>query len=428
MKNKLIQASNHQQGAVTLVVSVVLLIAVTLVVMYAARVGIQDQRISGNEIRHKEAFANAEAGLDEAAAYLRANPALHNGDAADGWVACGGSTAFPCNTSGAVATISTPTIPSVISDGHATSYLVNTASGTVAIGEGTTADATGAAVAQVTYAKTTLLVPGELPPLMVPSGTLSGNFNIVPNPNGGGPGVPVSVWADTTLDTNGANWKTCDHGEFRDSGDVCMDTKGDGSSGSASWSSCSCDTERSNSSDVTADIVLDAAGVFPSSPFVYVFGTPGVSDKDELITEVRDRADASGILYDNCSPGTNCCTNLAADFANLSNSALVWADGDCDIGSNVVIGSRDKPILLVVQGEIRVNAGAEVWGIMVGLGNFVLNGGPVIHGSAISDIPSDLTNGTYSQVYDEAVFNNLVDDAINTDIAKVKYSWRDFTP
>ncbi|MFW5450456.1 MAG: PilX N-terminal domain-containing pilus assembly protein [Methylophagaceae bacterium] len=438
--NKVIKTSRDQQGAAVLLVSVILLIGVTLIVMYATRVGVQDQRISGNEVRHKEAFANAEAGLDEAAAYLRANPGLHVGANADGWVPCAGSTVFPCDITGALKILATTTvdgsgavqtvsanIPSVISDNDAAAYLVNTASGTIAVGVGATADGTGAAVAQISYAKTTLLVPGELPPLMVPSGNLSGNFNIVPNPNGGGPGVPVSVWAMDTLDTTGANWKTCDHGEFKDAANVCTDTKGDGDSG-LSWSSCSCDTERSNSGDVDADIVLDSSTAFPSSPFVYVFGTPGVSNKAELITEVRDRADASGILYDSCSPGTNCCSNLAANFAGLTNSALVWADGDCDIGSNVTIGSRAKPIILVVQGEIRVNAGAEVWGILVGLGDFVLNGGPVIHGSAISDIPSDLTNGNYSQVYDEAVFNNLVDDAINTDIAKVKYSWRDFTP
>jgi Tfp pilus assembly protein PilX len=424
--------TKNQRGAAVLLISVVLLIAVTLVVMYAARVGILDQRISGNELRHKVAFASAEAGLDQAAAYLRANPVLHDGNVADGWATCTGSIAiFPCDLVDAemvFATVVTGTsITSSVNNIAAlplsASFLVKTATTTIALGQGTSDDGTGAAIAQVAFAKTSLLTPGQVPPLMVPSGNLSGNFNIVPNPNGGGPGVPISVWAKDTIDTSGANWKTCDHGEFKDGGTVCMDTKGDGLTG-ASWSGCSCANERSNSGDVNSDIVMYPAADFPDSPFVYLFGDDTATPPDTLASlkpEIKALAEATGLVMADC-------TNLASAFNGLSDSALVWVTGDCAIGSNVTIGSRDKPIILVVEGELRVNAGAEVWGILMGLAEFVLNGGPVIHGSAISEVPSDLTNGTYSQVYDESVFENLRNDTINTNIAKVSYSWRDFTP
>jgi Tfp pilus assembly protein PilX len=427
MKNNVI---TNQRGAAVLLVSVVLLIAVTMVVMFAARVGILDQRISGNELRHKVAFSNAEAGLDQAAAYLRANPVLHDGNIADGWATCTGSTAiFPCDVVGAemvFATVSvgisiTSSVNNITALPQSKSYLVKTATKTIALGTGTSDDGTGAAIAQVAFAKTSLLTPGQVPPLMVPSGNLSGNFNIVPNPNGGGPGVPISVWAKTTLDTSGANWKTCDHGEFKDGGAVCMDTKGDGVTG-ASWSGCSCAAERSNSGNVNPDIVLYSSANFPASPFVYLFGDDTSGDTlASLKPEIKARAEATGLVLADC-------TNLASAFNGLSDSALVWVTGDCTIGSNVTIGSRTKPIILVVEGELRVNAGAEVWGVLMGLAQFVLNGGPIIHGSAISEIPSDLTNGTYSQVYDESVFDNLRDDTVNTAIAKVSYSWRDFTP
>lgn len=424
MKNNV---TKNQRGAAVLLVSVVLLIAVTMVVMFAARVGILDQRISGNELRHKVAFANAEAGLDQAAAYLRANPVLHDGNVADGWATCTGSTAiFPCNLAGAEMVFATVAVGSSITSSVnniaalplSASFLVKTATTTIALGQGTSDDGTGAAVAQVSFVKTSLLTPGQVPPLMIPSGNLSGSFNIVPNPNGGGPGVPISVWAKNTLDTSGANWKTCDHGEFKDGGAICMDTKSDGDS----WSGCSCASERSNSGNVDTDIVMYSDADFPDSPFVYLFGDDTAGDTlASLKPEIKAQAEATGLVLENC-------TNLVSAFSGLSDSALVWVTGDCDIGSNVTIGSRDKPIILVVEGELRVNAGAEVWGILMGLDEFVLNGGPVIHGSAISEIPSDLTNGNYSQVYDESVFANLRDDTINTDIAKVSYSWRDFTP
>jgi len=417
-----------QKGAVVLLVSIVLLLGVTLITLFAARVGVMDQRISANELRHKEAFSSAESGLEQAAAYLDANPVLHDGDAASGWATCTGSTSiFPCDQTNAemvLATVVTGiSITSSVSNitPFSDSYLIKTADNIIAIGQGASKDSTGAAVAQVAFAKISLLQPGEVPPLMVPSGTLSGNFNIVPNPNGGGPGVPISVWAKDTLDTSGANWKTCDHDQFRDAGDVCMDTKGDGVSGD-SWSSCSCSTELSNSGSVNSDIVMYPAADFPDSPFVYLFGDDTSGDTlASLKPEIKARAEATDSVLDDC-------TSLNSSFNNLVDSALVWITGDCLIGSNVQIGSRDKPIILVVEGELRVNAGAEVWGILMGLDDFVLNGGPVIHGSAISEIPSDLTNGTYSQVYDESVFDNLRDNTLNTKIAKVKYSWRDFTP
>ncbi|MDX2424890.1 MAG: PilX N-terminal domain-containing pilus assembly protein [Cycloclasticus sp.] len=417
-----------QLGAATLFISIMLLIAVTLISIFAARVGVMDQRISGNELRHKVAFATAEAGLEQAAAYLNANPVLHDGNVANGWATCtGNTTIFPCNLTDAemvfasvvVGTSITPSINNILplSD----SFLVKTATNIIALGQGTSDDGTGAALAQVAFAKTSLLTPGEVPPLMIPSGSLSGNFNIVPNPNGGGPGVPISVWAKDTIDTSGANWKTCDHGEFKDGGDVCMDTKGDGVSGD-SWSGCSCSTERSNSGNVNADIVMYPAADFPASPFVYLFGDDTSGDTlATLKPEIKALAEETGLVLDDC-------TTLNSAFNGLVGSALVWVTGDCLIGSNVSIGSRDKPIILVVEGELRVNAGAEAWGILMGLDQFVLNGGPVIHGSAISEIPSDLTNGNYSQVYDESVFDNLRNDTVNTQIAKVGYSWRNFTP
>ncbi len=428
MLTKTEQLRHSQTGAAALITTVLLLIGVTFIVIFATRMGILDQRISGNEVRHKQAFASAEAGLEQAAAYLRANPQLHEGNVADGWATCTGNEAiFPCDIAGATQVFGTvgggtitTNIDQIAALTDSTSHLVKTATSTVAVGVGTSDDATGNAIAQIAYARTSLLIPGSVPPLMVPAGNLSGNFNIVPNPNGGGPGVPISVWAKTTLDTSGANWKTCHMGEFKDnSGNICMDTKGDGVTGD-DWAACSCDAEISNSGNVDSDIVLYPASEFPPSPFAYIFGEPD-DDFATLKAEVKARAMAQGLYLPNCD-------NLVSGFSALTGSALVWIEGDCAIGSNINVGSRDKPVILVVEGDIRVNAAAEFWGLVVGLADFDLNGGPVIHGSAVSEIPSDLTNGNYSQVYDESVFQQLYDDTINVDISKIAYSWRDFNP
>lgn len=414
-----------QRGAVVLLVSVVLLIAVTLVVMYAARVGLQDQRISGNQYRHKQAFAAAEAGLEYAASYLRANAILHSGNAADGWTTCtGNQTLFPCNITGAeqvLGTISGGTITSSIpTTAGINAFLVKTSDeATVAVGVGTSDDNTANSVVQASYAVRNLIVPGKLPPLMMPSGNLSGSFSVVPNPNGGGSGVPISIWStDDALATSTGSWQTCDHEDFRDGG-VCMDTKGDGDTG-LPWKPCACSGVRSDKDNVGIDIVTYPTANFPPSPFVYVFGEEG-DNPAALRAEIKSIAESEGLLLPNCD-------NLDASFAGLTGSALVWVEGECSINSNAVIGSRNKPIVLVVEGDIKTNGGAEVWGIMVGLAGFALNGGPIFHGSAIAEISGELTNGSYAQVYDEDVFANVKDPDLNSILSRVQYSWRDFQP
>lgn len=94
MHSQILAASPRQRGVSTLVVAIVLLIAATFLTFFAAKVGIQEQRMSANDYRHKEAFATAEAGLDRAKAFLAAN---RQDFATWGWTACAGTeTAPPC--------------------------------------------------------------------------------------------------------------------------------------------------------------------------------------------------------------------------------------------------------------------------------------------------------------------------------------------
>ena len=413
-----------QKGVATLLITVMILIGITLISLFATKVGILDQKISGNEFRHKEAFANAEAAAEQAAAFLSANPRLHNVDAS--WISCTSpsdlTSSFPCDLSGTTHVygsesggVITSTVIQISALTNSTAYLVKKGDKTVALGVGAAGDGTGEAIVQVEYAKSNLLTVGAIPSLMFPTGSLSGSFTIVPNPNGGGNGVPISVWSKNTLDTAGANWKTCHHGEFQDAGKPCLDVKADGES----WSSCSCNEEISSSGNVNTDLVLVSGDKFPVSPFNYLFGNQDLlTDGVTLKSEIKERARATGLLLPNCD-------TIVSDFSTLTASALVWIEGDCILGG-AILGSRSKPIILVVEDLLRVNANAEVWGILVSLNDFVLNGGPVVHGAAISEIESDLTNGNYSQVYDEGVFASLRDDAVNSIRTKVKYSWRDF--
>jgi hypothetical protein len=197
-----------QRGIATLTTAVVVLIITTLMVMFAARVSIFDQRMSGNEIRYKEAFAQAEAGLDFA--MERFGRAFRAEE--DPWG----------TLPDIMAAAAVPVLTTV--DGVAAG--TEDAGFTVAIGDlgdgrfefqsvGEGADRTGTAVVFRQAAMVHVLAGGVGPDVpvivsgFVPTG---GNFQIVANPNAGGPGVPVSIWSDGSISVSGSS-ATC-HLEF----------------------------------------------------------------------------------------------------------------------------------------------------------------------------------------------------------------------
>ena len=63
----------YQSGVVTTFTGVMILVLLTLMMFFAIRVGIFEQRVSANEMRQKEAFHAAEAGINYAKEFIRAN-------------------------------------------------------------------------------------------------------------------------------------------------------------------------------------------------------------------------------------------------------------------------------------------------------------------------------------------------------------------
>ena len=76
----------RQKGALTMFSAVLILILLTGLVIYAAQVGVFEQRKSGNELRQKQAFHAAEVGVQRGQEYLAANALdLTSVDPARGW-------------------------------------------------------------------------------------------------------------------------------------------------------------------------------------------------------------------------------------------------------------------------------------------------------------------------------------------------------
>jgi len=419
---------NNQKGAATLLVSIVLLIGVTLITIFAARVGVMDQRIAGNEYRHKEAKAAADAALEQAGAFIRQNPDLYEGTSAN-WSDCTPVQAlFPCRVGTTdyekvySTVVGTTTIDplayttSLNSDIDSDSYLVFTTSislGNIltAVGRGSSLDGTADSFAQVSYSQVSLLTPGEIPPVMASVIDINGSFTIVADPNSGdNNGVPISAWVATLDGTGTGSWQTCQLGSYKNGNDICSEKFDETETNNSGWGGCNCDTTDflSTNSDINYDIFEDTTD-FPSDVFGYVFNGDNPDN-------VKTRAAGLNHVFADC-------TGLAS--VDLKGAPLVWIEGDCTIPAD--IGTTENPIILVVEGLLKINADHNVWGLLLGIGEIQLSGGPIIHGSIIADSTSKLSAGGYTQVYDPSVLESLTDPSVNTILSKLRYSWIDLT-
>ena len=396
MKNTI--KTQSEQGMATLIVSIVVLIITTLMVLMAAKVGIFDFRMAANDVRYKEAFATAEAGLDFAVQkfedQFRNNftgwttiinsSQVANGTKADGTAAGAGVPSFGVTVTNTGALIG----------GVSVFHFQST---------GLSADGTGTATVnrEITMKK---ILGGSSPEVSVmAAGSIGtgGNFNIVANPNGGGNGIPVSIWTNSDVTMQGSS-ATCQIQDFTGNNPQCGSTL-------------------SSAGNIGSD-VLPNDSHFPTDIFRYMFGVA----RNDWET-IYSMANSSHQVVSDCS-GLN--TTSGQKFR------LWWITGNCDI-SGKVVGSLNDPVILVIDDHQLVD---KANGILYGIpyvfdkpGNAVtpsadFGGSPIINGALVSDIGGSAMQGSYSVVYNSTLLGNLTSDnnSANFSIGYIPGSWRDF--
>ncbi len=222
----------------------------------------------------------------------------------------------------------------------------------------------------------------------------SGNAEIVPNPNGGGIGVPVSVWMNDNancptgaiVDPSSGSWATCELHEWYGTDDVPDDLECPGSCGCTFNESIS----YTHGNDDIIGIDMDRDPDFPCDLFTFYFGIP--RENYEAIKSQATIIDDCGDLDEN-------------------SFGIYWATGDsCNIAANTTIGSQYGPVMLVsAASETRFNGGTKFFGVLylsdiedpdaeiVSTGNFTL------YGAAIIDGTIGAFTGTFQIVYIESV-------------------------
>jgi len=245
----------------------------------------------------------------------------------------------------------------------------------------------------------------------------SGSAEIVPNPNSGGVGVPVSVWINanpsctadgSVIDPSSGSWATCEAQEWYGVDALPADYTCPGN--------CSCSQDESISythagaNILGIDLVADPN--FPCDLFSFYFGVPKTSY--EIVKGY------SQVLSD--------CSTLGPN-----STGIYWISGpECRINSNTVVGSPQTPVMLISAAtETRFNGGAKIYGIVYisdaenPAAALYSNGNNTVYGQVIVDATLGSYTGTFQVVYNE----NIVAKASGQGgLGGVIGGWADFHP
>lgn len=243
----------------------------------------------------------------------------------------------------------------------------------------------------------------------------SGSAEIVPNPNSGGIGVPVSVWMNANascsaggsiISPSSGSWATCEMHEWYGVDTIPADYACPGN--------CSCSKSESISythgTDDILGIDLVADPNFPCDLFKFYFGVPRANY--EIVKGFAQ------VLSD--------CSTLGPN-----STGIFWISGsECRINSNTTVGGPKNPILLVSAAtETRLNGGAKIYGVLyisdTEKANATLysNGGNAVYGQVIIDASLGSYTGTFQVVYNENAISNA---AGGGGLGNVIGGWSDF--
>jgi len=459
----------RQRGMLTTFTGVMILVLLTLMMFFAIRVGVFEQRVSANDSRQKLAFHTAESGIAHAKEFFLANSVLITkneeaflADGSDGWFFSGRWTlcpagidadkSHPCNARSVindqtkkmyfynvdensflpiqpndvlpgdtekvevqallcvlemvnddpipVKGCSELGVPQFAGDPSGNYFMLTILArgGADCVGNGAVKDDCNA-MAMISEQVSNFGATGggnspQVPLTTKSSFPPSGTAEVVPNPNAGGIGVPVSVWMNdndscangVVADPSSGSWATCEMHEW-----YGVDKKPDDMACSGN---CTCTEAESisftdaNNNILGIDLVSDED--FPCDLFQFYFGVPSTSY--EVVKST------SQIITD-------------CDSLDESSFGVYWVTGsDCRINANTVIGSVKSPVLLISAATTTTfNGGAKFFGVL-----FVTDvedpaaelsslGTNTVYGSVINDATLGAYNGTFQVVWAEDV-------------------------
>lgn len=330
----------YQRGGVTLITALVLLVAITLVTIFASRTAVMEQKMTGNEIRAKQAFEAAQAGMEHMMAYAADGGVDHDND---GTIDMASSvtatlsnlaayTAQYCAPASAL-----PTCSSVTDFNNVLIYAVGRS------GDGT-------ASRTLTQIVRTLPATPNIPtnPLVSRETVNVGGSGMITNPEGN-----ATIWSGGNIDIENATAKT----RIPDPGDPSkvVDSSAKGLIG--------------------ADVIANdktLAALSGDEFFGNFFG----------MKPAQYKALVASVQLDLSQVGTSTGT------LNGMTNEIIWVEpssvgGTVQLQSNSTIGTANNPVILIVNGNLEAQGNVTVNGILYVTESFVGSGSLDVNGAVL---------------------------------------------
>ncbi|SHH79580.1 pilus assembly PilX family protein [Ferrimonas marina] len=370
--------SKESRGFATVGVTLMLMLILAAITLYAGKVLVMEKRISRNELQYAAAFASAESWLESGAQRFFDDSAV-----------CDTTETYDSNSglpAGHQATLSwecdSGTAPVTIT----ASYLDSASGASATVAEG--------------YAFAPLFALGSPAPLTFAStAKFNGTMDLGANPNGGGTGVPVSIWTGESDDLTGAA-ESCGYEEFE---------RGSGQ--------CSGDTYSSKKDGMGNDIIVNDPA-FPDDLFAFVFGIPTDQWRD---------------IYYRGAQKIDDCGELTA-----SSTGIFVYEGNSCVMQQAQAGSPSAPIILIsADGGMDVRNNTKVYGVLFSLDTDLSDSSEPkisiktkegILGSVMGNHGTGNTNSNLALSWHPEVFSAYEDDPnkVFSPLVRVAGSWRDF--
>jgi cytoskeletal protein CcmA (bactofilin family) len=363
-------------GAATIIITIILLVTITGIILFAANYSLLQQKITSNQYRNMQAYEAAEAGLEFGIAYLQKNPTLRAtiiANPVNGFI-----TPYSNSSTTNIALPNNSKYTVVYTNPVANNYTLLQVTAT---GVSDDSNATRVVSQQIKF--TSFL---QSPPTR--SLTAQGS---------------VSISGNSVLKNTESN-KTI--------------TSASGVTFSGNGTAVGSQTT-SSAGNIKADVTQNDSTLqnLTSAQFLNsFFGADATTIKN-----------SANYYYNN---STN--TNYSSSLNNVSN-AVIWIDqtngSSAILSGNTVLGTAANPVLLIVNGDLNISGSITVYGLIIVLGSAAattdINGNVAITGGIISG--DNMNMGGNTQLSFSSNVLKAVQGLANLSMwAKVPGSWRDF--
>lgn len=407
--------SSRQSGAITLLTSVIILMMTTILVIAISKTTLMEQRISGNEIRSRQAAEAAEAGLNFGLAYLTQTsmPTLptgstpsaiaenatvpsgadkDNNDSADviGLTTLATGTKYRvrfCDPVEALTAVSCPDAPDSVVTCTAAPAVSLKVPRVVACGWSD--DGLGRSIVSQNVGTIPALPTNITNPL-----TAKGAVNLTGSPQVLNYYNNLTVWSGGSLDSIGATGKTYIRNPLvaPPAGNTAPPDVPQGNNCNqinATDGNYVCGTDGTSG---TGTDVIDGdptlSNLTGAELFTNYFGADIDTYKSDVATMLIDGNNASDV----------------ASLDGVKDQAIVITAPDVST-NGLDIGTRDRPVILIIQGNWTNNGSGTIYGVVYVTGDMICAGTPTIYGGVV--VAGNVSgSGTVTVIYDPLATSN----------------------